>query len=111
MGILISDALSVSVIHEYVDSDENILGLAITVDGISLKLCSIYGPNHNDKKFYNNLCNFLSAAPSCPIIIGGDWNATYSTADIPLNPDIMNMSSPPALSGQGGYLSCAGTLT
>jgi exonuclease III len=104
VGILISDSLIVSVNHEYVDSDENILSLSITVNGTTLKLCSIYGPNHNDKKFYDNLHNFLSSDPQCPIIIGGDWNTTYSTADIPLNPDIMNMSSPPpVLSGQAGY--------
>jgi exonuclease III len=95
VGILISDALNVTVKNEYVDSDENILGLTITFDDTTLKLCSIYGPNHNDKKFFNNLCNFVSTDPNCPIIIGGDWNATYSTADISLNPDIMNMSSSP----------------
>jgi exonuclease III len=111
VGILIADALNVSVDHEYVDSNENILGLTITVNGTMLKLCAIYGPNHNDKKFYDNLLNFISAAPECPIIIGGDWNTTYSTADIPLNPDIINMNSPPSITRSGWLSSYAGTRT
>jgi exonuclease III len=38
----------------------------------------------------------LSKHPNIPYIIGGDWNATYSTADVLANIDIINMQSPPS---------------
>ncbi len=31
-----------------------------------------------------------------PIILGGDWNATYSTNDVTTNPDILIMAAPPS---------------
>ncbi len=96
VGILISDSLNAVVEQEYTDKDENILGLLVLINGIRMKLCSIYGPNHNDKVFYDNLGKYLSVDTKYPVVIGGDWNTSYSTADNPLNPDIMNMCSPPS---------------
>jgi exonuclease III len=101
VGILISRSLTYSIKTEYSDSTENILGLVLTVEGITIKICSIYGPNHNDKVFFENLSKFLYKDPSAPVVIGGDWNTTYSTLDLPHNPDVMNMNSPPSLTRSG----------
>jgi exonuclease III len=101
VGILVSRSLTYSIKSEYSDNSENILGLVLTIDGITIKLCSIYGPNHNDKIFFENLSKFLYNNPAVPIVIGGDWNTTYSTLDIPHNPDVINMNSPPSLTRSG----------
>ncbi len=70
VGILISDSLNAVVEQEYTDNDENILGLIVLINGIRIKLCSIYGPNHNDKVFYDNLGKFLSVDTKYPVVIG-----------------------------------------
>jgi hypothetical protein len=36
--------------------------------------------------------------------MGGDWNLTYSTLDVPHNPDIINMNSPPSIVRSGWLL-------
>jgi exonuclease III len=77
VGILLSRSLTYSIKSEYSDTSENILGLVLTIQGCTVKLCSIYGPNHNDKLFFENLARFLGNDYSVPIVIGGDWNTTY----------------------------------
>jgi exonuclease III len=97
VGILLSRSLNYSIKSEYSDTSENILGLVLTIQDCTVKLCSVYGPNHNDKVFFENLARFLNNEYSVPVVIGGDWNTTYSTLDIPHNPDVVNMSSPPSI--------------
>ncbi len=104
MGILISKSLDICVESSYTDKTENILGLHTVVNGIKMKFCSVYGPNHNDKNFYSNLDSFMSTDPLSATIVGGDWNTTYSTYDTASNPDIINMSNPPSIT-RSGWLS------
>jgi exonuclease III len=104
VGILISKSLDFCIEGTYTDKTENILGLLTVVNGIKIKFCSVYGPNHNDKTFYSNLDSFLSTDPLSATIIGGDWNTTYSTFDTASNPDIINMSNPPSIT-RSGWLS------
>ncbi len=101
VGILIASVLNADITSKYCDDDENILGVSILISGNKLKLCAVYGPNHNEKAFFINLDNFLANDPETPVIMGGDWNATYSTSDNPCNPDILNMASPPSLVRSG----------
>ena len=39
-------------------------------------VCSIYGPNNDNEKFYQKLDNDLKSFANENILIGGDWNAT-----------------------------------
>jgi exonuclease III len=46
--------------------------------------------------FYDGLQNQLSTWRGLPVIIGGDWNATYSDLDVNENPDELFMRSVPS---------------
>ncbi len=96
VGILISKKLSYTIEKQYKDDDENILGLLIKIDNERFRIFSIYGPNHDDRKFYNEIDNFLSQDREAATILGGDWNSTYSTAAVADNIDIRNMRNPPS---------------
>jgi exonuclease III len=101
VGILIDCTMQHTVHSVYKDIHENILGLTITLNGTTMNLVSIYGPNQNDKTFFDNLLQYLSASKGVPLILGGDWNATYSTCSTKLNNDIFNMSCPPSIIRSG----------
>jgi len=96
VGILISRKVNYTVIKTYTDDAENILGLLINIDDYPLRIFSIYGPNHDNKDFYNRIDAFLSQDPQVAAVIGGDWNTTYSTAPAADNIDIRNMRNPPS---------------
>jgi exonuclease III len=112
VGILFDNSLNIVIKDTYKDSMENILGFNVDIDGISVYIASVYGPNDNDKDFFNDLAGMLSKYPNIPYIIGGDWNATYSTADVRANIDIINMQSPPSRlrSGWLNDISCSFSL-
>jgi exonuclease III len=83
------------------DKDSNILCLTLETDAGKCAIMSVYGPNENSKHFFLNLSDFLNKIGNIPVIIGGDWNATYSQAPARFNPDIINMVSPPSLIRSG----------
>jgi len=97
VGILISKKLSYKIIKKYSDLDENIVGMILEMGDVKLRVFSIYGPNHDNQTFYRDMDRFMREDPSLPIIIGGDWNTTYSTAPTRDNIDIINMRNPPSL--------------
>jgi len=94
---LISKNLSYSVLRSYTDDEENILGITVEINDCSIRLFSIYGPNHDNKSFYNKIDEFLKEEPLLPVVLGGDWNVSYSTSNTDSNIDILNMRSPPSL--------------
>ncbi len=96
VGILIDSSLSFSITDSFKDANQNILGLNLKIDGTEVFIASIYGPNDNDKCFFEDLTHVLSLNCNLPIIIGGDWNTTYSTGDNGMNIDIINMLNPPS---------------
>ncbi len=83
------------------DNDSNILCLTLESVAGKCAIMSVYGPNENSKTFFSNLSDFLCKIGNIPVIIGGDWNATYSQAPTRFNPDIINMVSPPSLIRSG----------
>jgi exonuclease III len=93
--ILIKSDLNHDVINEYRDSVGNILGLKININDVNFLIVSVYGPNHNDKSFFDRLGDILRINRDIPTIIGGDWNLTLSTDNKDSNIDIINMLSPP----------------
>jgi exonuclease III len=96
VGILISTSLNLTVSNVLKDNDENILGVTVSSGTDKIRLFSIYGPNNNERSFFNSLADFLNIDPSTPVIIGGDWNATYSISDGEDNIDTFNMAAPPS---------------
>jgi hypothetical protein len=82
-----------------------VLGLIINIDGYLLRIFSIYGPNFDNKAFYNRIDYFLSQDSQVAAVLGGDWNSSYSTSPTADNIDIRNMRNPPpawsALDGCG----------
>ena len=96
-GILISSTIDYSVNYTYKDTDENILGLNILLGEQSVNLVAVYGPNRDNPAFYRDLNRFLLLYPDSPSVLGGDWNATYSTDPSPDNIDIFRMAGPPSV--------------
>ncbi len=96
VGILIDNSLQLEIKKIYKDPQENILGLTVSLDDTLINLISIYGPNNNDKSFFNHLSDCISNSPSIPVIAGGDWNTTYCTIGNKSNIDIINMKLPPS---------------
>ena len=45
--------------------------------------------------FFLNLKRILTPAKNLPIIVGGDWNCTFSCLDLATNPDVAGMSKLP----------------
>jgi exonuclease III len=101
VGILISRTLHYNIVNEYRDINNNILALRIETCGSPMLIISVYGPNNNDKSFYDFLENILSQNKHIPIICAGDWNATYSTERGAHNIDILNMTLPPSFVRSG----------
>ena len=96
--MLLSDDVDYEIIDTMCDLSDNILGLHIRITSHSLILFSVYGPPNQDNiSFFQDLSRFISLYADYPIIAGGDWNLTYSTADTIDNIDIHQMVSPPSL--------------
>jgi exonuclease III len=95
VGILIKHSLPFSVLSEYRDEAENILGVCADFDGKRVTFCAIYGPNRVDEGFFNDLRECIRVL-NCPyVIIGGDWNCTTSCINDDSNIDTLNMRQPP----------------
>jgi exonuclease III len=97
VGILLAKSLAYSIIEQYRDDSENILGLKLSIENFSIWIVSIYGPNTDNYDFYRDLNNLLGSNRDTPFIIGGDWNATLSTQNPPGNIDIINMPAAPSI--------------
>ena len=77
--------------------DCNYLILHVEYNSRQFILCSLYGPNHDTEiEFYDVLKRDLQRF-NCPIIIGGDWNATLDDSNVNQNIDIVNMRNLPSL--------------
>jgi exonuclease III len=97
VGILISRCLNYSVSRCLKDDNDNIIGLTVKIDDFPVRVFSVYGPNDNNRTFFDNLRNLLDIDSTIPVIIGGDWNATYSCHEIGNNIDTYRMVSPPSI--------------
>jgi exonuclease III len=95
VGILINNKINFSVTSEDKDPDDNFLGLKVEIQGTFLYLCSVYGPNKSDPQFFARLRSFIEQSPDYNIIIGGDWNCTWSCLNNENNIDILNMQTAP----------------
>jgi exonuclease III len=96
VGMLIDSSLLSTVLSIYKCPTENILGVRLLLDNSPILLISIYGPNDNDISFYSSLSALLAENSDVPVIVGGDWNSTYSTSDPNKNPDVLYMKTIPS---------------
>jgi len=96
VGILISKSLNFKVDSESKDIKENIIGVFKTIDNTKIGLISIYGLNSNDFGFFCDLERIIEEHKDYTLIIGGDWNLTYSVENSQANIDILNMASTPS---------------
>jgi len=98
VGILIKNNPSFTVSREWRDRDDNILGLQLSHSGVAFNLVAIYGPNKVQPSFFDNLRICIQELGNHPLIMGGDWNCTYSMANLDSNIDVLNMQNLPNLS-------------
>jgi exonuclease III len=96
-AILISNKLLFNIEDVYKDGDCNILMLKIKINETNITLGSIYGPNHDDEDFFNNVKSAIDAFSSDYVLIGGDWNTTYDSRNSRANIDILNNVNIPSL--------------
>jgi exonuclease III len=98
VGMLIKKSLSIAVQDQRTDSEENFILLKTSVKGENLIIGSVYGPNNDDPRFFDKLkanINLLSNNTGTPVLLGGDWNCTYSVDPVEVNIDIYNMRALP----------------
>ena len=96
VAILLRNDLAVEVLEEVRDNQENILLLKVRIDNADLLIGAIYGPNTNDFTFFNFLYAALERFRDLPLLLGGDWNATFSDLPVERNPDIFSMRAVPS---------------
>ena len=104
VGILMAADLPGELTDFERDNEQNLLAATYDSGDGKIRLVSIYGPNTNDRSFYDSLNRYLNKNPILPVIIGGDWNCTYSCERTDLNIDIFRMANPPSLT-RSGWLS------
>ncbi len=96
VGILIKNSIPISDVLCIKDPEENFLLLRLVIKGKTLILGSIYGPNNNDRNFFSHLGDYLfDEVDRFIIILGGNWNCTFSTEAVNDNIDILNMHNSP----------------
>jgi hypothetical protein len=93
--MLINKSLNPEIINTFKDQQENILLVHAKINGSDIALGSIYGPNSTDRQFYRDLDNFINNHLGMPVLLGGDWNATWSNAGPEENIDITGMIRTP----------------
>jgi exonuclease III len=101
VGILIKASLNLDILEEYKSEDENLLLLRVNLKGTELILISIYGPNSNNRNFFNTLSTKIAQYSETLIITGGDWNCTYSSNPLERNIDCLNMRRLPNVMHSG----------
>jgi exonuclease III len=96
VGILVKKTLNfVCLDTERDQTTDNYLLIRARVNGVTVILGSIYGPNVRDDDFFDRLLNGLNRFPGDPVILGGDFNCTVSCLPVRENPDNLNMAELP----------------
>jgi exonuclease III len=97
VGVLIMRSASISVLNQWRDGHDNILGLQLEREGKKFNLIVVYGPNHVQANFCHDLRTCIAYLGDLPLVMGGDWNCTYSTSPPAPNIDIFKMANAPNL--------------
>ncbi len=97
VGVIIETSASISVLKQWRDGHDNILGLQLEREGKKFYLIAVYGPNHVQANFFHDLRTCIDFLGELPLVMGGDWNCTYSTSPPATNIDIFKMTNAPNL--------------
>jgi exonuclease III len=99
VAVLFSKQVQYEIVSLATDPQENILMLRIKIRNVEFVIGAIYGPNldNNCLEFFNFVSNTLNEWANLPIILGGDWNATFSSLPIDENPDVLFMRQLPSI--------------
>lgn len=95
VGILYKVCLNITEIRTISDPEENFLLNLVKIEGKTIIIGAVYGPNDNNVDFFRKLSNGIKSLGNYPVILGGDWNCTLSTDGIENNIDCLNMQQPP----------------
>jgi exonuclease III len=95
-GILIKKNLNFLVHNRWDEPDENALLIQVRLpSGETLSIGSIYGPNQVNQNFFTLIENKLKEWDSTYTILGGDWNCLFSSDQVNVNIDCINMAAAP----------------
>ena len=97
VAVLVRNELDFVLTDTILDQDENVIFIAGSCSGTKLLVGSVYGPNDNNKCFFQFIENTLIRFKEYRVCMGGDWNTTVSAAPVGTNPDVFNMRSIPSL--------------
>jgi exonuclease III len=92
-AVLVSDRLNYVVVDAYRDEDCNMLFLKIKLDGLTITVGSVYGPNGDDVNFFNSLKTNITYLNADFVVLGGDWNTTQDARPVATNIDILNTAN------------------
>jgi exonuclease III len=95
-AILVSTSLEYVVEDIFRDADCNILLMRIRARGTTVTIGSVYGPNNDNKGFFDQLKENIMKLGSDYAVIGGDWNTTYDCRQGKNNLDILNTATIPS---------------
>jgi exonuclease III len=95
VGILISSDCNFSLTDTVLDQNENFIIIKIKINDHHLIMGSIYGPNEHDPQFFRDLYGAISGMGNLPVIIGGDFNCTFSKEQVAHNIDCLWMNDIP----------------
>jgi exonuclease III len=98
VGILVKTCNDFDQIEIKKDQTGNYLLIKCNLNGVTVLLGSVYGPNENDLGFYTDLESQIQTLNCANIIIAGDWNATWDLRNAENNIDVINMAQIPSKS-------------
>jgi len=87
-----------------------LLKLKINNSDTEMVFGSIYGPNDNNREFFDSIKRDLLELKCKNIVIGGDWNLTMDKSPVHLNIDCLNMRNIPSLMRTEHLLSICDSL-
>jgi hypothetical protein len=88
VGLLMAADLPGELSNFYKDEEQNFLGATYDTGQGKIRLVSVYGPNTNDYALFGSIDRYLCIEPDIPVILGGDWNCSYSCEPREFNIDI-----------------------
>ena len=96
VAILIKKNLTWAIERKIECQGDNYLVVSITISNKKFTLGAIYGPNHNDPLFFENLQRDVRLLNNEAIILAGDWNATWDSSPVASNIDVINIQNIPS---------------
>jgi exonuclease III len=97
VGILIKKSLPAKILSAISDPEENFLLLKIEIKSKIYILGAVYGPNEHNPDFFRSLYTSIKNLGEHPIILGGDFNCTFSPEKLENNIDCLHMKDVPNL--------------